>query len=172
VLVRTHEAMHKRTGALLTAEQWKEIVGERIAARTRVQSVFKGNLLVNAASSAWVAELSFLSADIVARLNAKGHEIAALKFRVEPLLEPNTKRPSRRPPSPNEADACRPSALPEDLVARLAHIEDPQLRGAIAEAAMKSLLGPGPLAAPGSKPPSRSSFPPAPSRKKPDTKGL
>jgi predicted nucleic acid-binding Zn ribbon protein len=141
VLVRTHEAMHKRSGALLTAEEWKSIVGERIAARTRVQNIFKGNLVVNVASSAWALELSFLSADIVARLVASGREISGLKFRVEPLLEPTPSSRPRRMPRPSENEAPRPGVLPDDLVARLALVEDPQLRGAIAEAAMKSLIG-------------------------------
>ena len=48
--------------------RWKEIVGEHIAARSRVESVRNGTLVVRVANSAWAQELSFQKHVILHRL--------------------------------------------------------------------------------------------------------
>lgn len=138
VLVRTHEAMLKKTGALMSREEWEAIVGARIASRTRVGRVQGGCLLINAASSAWAAELSFLSRDILARLAERGHDIERLKVRVEAFPAPAVApRPGGAMATP--APSQSPAELPADLLERLRKIDDPHLRAAIAEAATQSL---------------------------------
>jgi hypothetical protein len=138
VLVRTHEAMHQKTGALMTREEWTAIVGERIAARTRVGHLIKGDLVVNVASSAWAQELGFLTDAIVKRLCAAGRDVRRIRMRVEPSLASQESR-GRRGWSAGPRPETAPPELPEELVQRLANVEDPHLRAAIFEAAKRSL---------------------------------
>jgi predicted nucleic acid-binding Zn ribbon protein len=125
----------RRAGAAFTPTVWRGAVGARIADRTRVGSLVRGTLTIYAASSTWANELTFLTADIIARLRAAGVDVHTLKFRIKDL---------GAPPNPKTARASAPRApakapLPPDLVRRLAQVEDPELRAAIAEAAALSL---------------------------------
>lgn len=131
VLAETQKAASQRTGAALSPDEWQRVVGAKIAARTRVGRLTRGTLTVYAASSAWCNELSFLSADIVPRLREAGFPVENLQVRVaafEPLA-----------PEPSGVPTPSASQLPPDLQARLALIDDPELRAAVAEAAAASL---------------------------------
>lgn len=128
------EYLARQTGALMTHEQWRRVVGSKIAARTRVGRLSRGTLTIKVASSAWSNELSFLREDLTGRLVQQGHEVARLRFVVDQGLgKPSPRRPLERD------RATRDQPLPPELSARLAEVEDPNLRAAIAEAARVSL---------------------------------
>lgn len=134
VLAETQKAASQRTGAALSPDEWRRVVGAKIATRTRVGRLTRGTLTVYAASSAWCNELSFLSTDILARLRDAGYSVDALQIRAgkfEPLAT-----------SSSSAAAPAHAELPPELRARLALIDDPELRAAVAEAAAASLANP------------------------------
>jgi predicted nucleic acid-binding Zn ribbon protein len=58
----------ERAGIL---ELWPEIVGERVAAVTRVRGQDKDALFIEVRSSAWLTELSMLRGEILGRVNAR-----------------------------------------------------------------------------------------------------
>jgi len=136
--VGTQEYIAKRTGALMSHEEWRRVVGAKIASRSRLGGLYRGTLTIKVASSAWSNELSFLKADIIQRLGMAGYEVSGLRFRVDP--EPF--RDARQKPvhgAPRPAPAAN---LPPELEARLATIDDANLRAAIREAAVWSLGNP------------------------------
>ena len=53
------------------ADLWAEIVGEQLAKVTRVKGVDRDALFVEVRSSAWLAELSMLKAEVLERVNAR-----------------------------------------------------------------------------------------------------
>ena len=129
----------RRAGAAITPTTWRAAVGARIAERTRVGSLVRGTLTIYAATSTWANELTFLTTDIIARLQSAGVPVQALKFRIKDLGAPPA--PSAARPSAPRAPAKAP--LPRDLQERLAQVDDPELRAAIAEAAALSLAAQG-----------------------------
>lgn len=131
VLAETQKLASARMGAALAPDEWRRVVGPKIAARTRVGRLRGGTLTVYAASSAWCNELSFLRTDIVARLQRAGFEVTDLHVRVASFDRP--------PTADAEAPALVRAPLPPELEARLALIDDPVLREAVAEAAALSL---------------------------------
>ncbi len=116
----------------IDAGLWRSVVGPRIGDRTAPGRVERGTLLVRVASAVWAQELSLLSDDIVARLRAAGLEVDALRFRVE-KIDPLPRIAAPAAPAPP------PVPLPDELQARLAEIDDPELRKTIAAAAGYSL---------------------------------
>ena len=113
--------------------RWRTLVGDRIGERTRPGSVRDGCLTIYVASAVWAQELSLLSTTIIERLVRDGFAVKELRFRVGDIGEPPVKRPVVEQASVPKAE------LPKGLTERLAHIEDPALRAAIAEAASYSL---------------------------------
>jgi hypothetical protein len=125
-----HEAA-RRSGACLTHTEWERLVGERISRRTRVGTVRQGTLTIYAATASWANELTFLTDDILARLEPTGLGVNKLRFRVKELGPPQPGFGARR-----KAPAPPPRApLPAALIERLEKVDDPELRQAIAEAA-------------------------------------
>lgn len=127
-----HEAA-RRSGACLTHSEWERLVGMRIAKRTRVGAIRHGTLTIYAGSASWANELTFLSEDILSRLNRTGLGVKKLRFRVKDLGAPlagGRAKPQREPPR---------AQLPKELLERLERVDDPELRHAIAEAASLSL---------------------------------
>ncbi len=116
----------------IDAELWRRVVGPRIGDRTAPGRLERGTLLVRVASAVWAQELSLLSDDIIARLRAAGLAVDALRFRVE-RIDPPVRIAAPAPPAPP------PEPLPEELEKRLAAVDDPELRTAIAAAAGHSL---------------------------------
>jgi hypothetical protein len=113
--------------------RWTSLVGERIGARTRPGSLRNGCLTIHVASAVWAQELSLLSTPILERLVHDGFKVKELRFRVGDIGEAPEKRAVvEQAPVPK-------AELPKGLAERLAHIEDPVLRAAIAEAASYSL---------------------------------
>jgi predicted nucleic acid-binding Zn ribbon protein len=112
-------------------ETWRQVVGDRIADRTVVDSLRSGALEVRVASSVWAQELSLLSSEIMDRLRRRGIVVSRIRFRVGTVPRMDTAEPLAPPPDP--------MPLPEDLRARLADVDDPELSAAIARAASYSL---------------------------------
>ena len=71
-------------------ERWSEIVGDRVAANARAESVTAdGVLWVTVRSSPWAMELSLMAPRILARLNeGREGQIRELRCRVGPLRAP------------------------------------------------------------------------------------
>ena len=136
VLVGAQQFVAQQTGAFMTQDQWRAVVGERIAQNTRVGRLRDGVLQIKVSSSAWCSELSFLKADLLARLTRAGREVQDLRFQVSEGARKPRRKASRFASQPLvEA----PLELPLELQARLEKVEDSNLRAAIAEAALHSL---------------------------------
>lgn len=156
MLADTQKVASSKTGAALSPDEWRRIVGAKIAARTRVGRMSRSALTVYVASSAWCNELSLLAPDILARLARAGLDVPKLELRVSSFDEPeraaraprgrggaaSSKGAKATPQTERAVESGRKatkSALPDSLQARLALIDDPELRAAIAEAAALSL---------------------------------
>lgn len=108
-------------------QSWREVVGTRVAQRSRPRALEGKTLHVTVNSSAWAQELSFLAPTIVEKLNERGHAISSLRFSVGSVELPT-----------RAAEAVRHverDALPSDLLERLKELDDPKLRELIEEAA-------------------------------------
>lgn len=138
LLVGAQAHVAKMSGALMTHVEWREIVGAKIAARSRVGKVSRGVLTVQVASSAWSSELSFLRSDLLARLGRAGYEVRDLRFVVDQVGDAAGSR-SRFSKKAEQALPEPALPLPAELERSLSKIEDPNLRAAIAEAARHSL---------------------------------
>jgi predicted nucleic acid-binding Zn ribbon protein len=68
-------------------ERWAAAVGPAVAENARPAAVKGKELVVNVSSSAWMQQLQFLKADLIAKLNrALGEErVSDIRFRVGPL---------------------------------------------------------------------------------------
>jgi len=62
--------------------EWSEVVGERVARRTRAVSFEKGVLLVEVEGSAWLQELGFLKRELIGQLNRHlgSNQVRQLRF--------------------------------------------------------------------------------------------
>jgi hypothetical protein len=128
LLVSSRDAAARLAGTAIDREQWRRVVGERIAARTEPGPKRGRELLVYVASASWAQELSLLVSEIVVRLKAVGIHVDTVRFGVREI----------KPPARNGAArklTVRKAALPSALNQQLAGIADAELRDAIAEAA-------------------------------------
>lgn len=118
--------------------QWTELVGQRIAERTRPEGIYERTLVVEVVSSAWLHELNLLRHSILMSLIEKVGQprlFDELKFRIAGRSrKPPTERPRpRQPPKPP-----RPMPMPatglarERIVREVAAVDDPELRELIA----------------------------------------
>jgi hypothetical protein len=135
LLEEARDASAQAGGIVLDRQRWRSAVGERIASRTEPGRLRAGVLTIHAASAAWAQELTFLSPEIVERVQALGLSVKSLRFVVREAVGSTT--PRRAPARPVETVQKKP--LPEELEARLARVADPELRAAIAEAASEWL---------------------------------
>nr|PZN27012.1 MAG: hypothetical protein DIU78_06200 [Pseudomonadota bacterium] len=127
VLGETRELSLKRSRAAVDRDTWRRAVGRRIAERTEVGALRGGELTVYVASPAWAQELSLLTTDIRERLAGFGIRVERVRFR---LLATPPPAPHRAPPRPQPK-----KVVPPELAARLARVEDEELRKAIEGAA-------------------------------------
>jgi Dna[CI] antecedent, DciA len=160
LLATSREAAARYAGTAIDREQWRRIVGERIALRTEPGAKRGRELTVHVASASWAQELALLVNEIVVRLKAAGIAVDTVRFRVKEIAA-QTRDPAARKP------VYRKAALPGALLSQLNAIEDPELRDAIGEAAALWLaLGETPskplvTKTPSSKPARGSTAPPA-----------
>jgi predicted nucleic acid-binding Zn ribbon protein len=125
-----------RAGRVVT--EWTELVGARIAQRTRPEGVFDRVLWVEVATSAWLHELNLLRPQLVASLRERLGEPAVfddLKFRLagQRRRDPVALRAPRRPaPPPAPAPTPATGAAREQIVREAAVVDDDELRELIA----------------------------------------
>ena len=63
--------VQKQVQRVSVLDLWPEIVGERVAAVTRVKGLDRDALFVEVRSSAWLMELSMLKTEVLERVNAR-----------------------------------------------------------------------------------------------------
>jgi hypothetical protein len=108
---------------------WQRALGPRLAQKTLPERLADGVLTVRVPSSTWAQELSLLSDVVAERLRAAGHAVQRLRFQVC--------APAQTPDRP--VTTVRRVEIPAQLRQSIDLVEDPELRGAIAEAAAYSL---------------------------------
>lgn len=128
LLASSREAAARFAGTAVDREQWRRVVGERIAARTEPGAKRGRELTVHVASASWAQELSLLVSEIVARLQAAGIGVDTVRFRVKEIAAPARDPAALKP-------VYRKAQLPSTLSQQLEGIEDFELRAAIGEAA-------------------------------------
>ena len=128
LLTSSREAAARFAGTAIDREQWRRIVGERIAARTEPGAKRGRELTVNVASASWAQELSLLMNEIVVRIRAAGFGVDTIRFRVKEIAPPVRDAAALKP-------TYRKAELPNTLTQKLDGIEDSELRDAIGEAA-------------------------------------
>jgi Dna[CI] antecedent, DciA len=128
LLATSRESAARLAGTAIDREQWRRVVGDRIAARTEPGPKRGRELTVFVASASWAQELSLLVNEIVVRLKAAHVHVDTVRFRVREIAAP-----LRDPAAPKPAS--RKAALPPKLLQHLAAIADTELRDAIGEAA-------------------------------------
>ncbi|HEY0193182.1 MAG TPA: DUF721 domain-containing protein [Kofleriaceae bacterium] len=125
-----------RAGRVLT--EWAELVGPKIAQRTRPDGIVERTLWVEVANSAWMHELSLLRPQLLRGLRERlGHPpvLDELKFRIAG----RTRRPAvelRGPRQPAPAPAPPPlpatGAARDQILAEAEAVDDDELRELIA----------------------------------------
>jgi len=118
--------------------EWTELVGPKIAARTRPEEVRDRVLVIEVASSAWLQELNLLRAQILAGLLERVGEprlFDELRFRIAGR---GRERPIPPRPAARSAPPPRPPSVPatglarEQIVREVDHVDDAELRDLIA----------------------------------------
>ncbi len=125
----------ERARCPISATQWQDAVGIRIADRSSPRRLDgDGTLLIAVTSSVWAQELSMLSSTVCHRLQAQGHNVTTVRF-VVAAVESVRRAPERFEPRYVPA----PVPLPEDLQQDVDAIEDEQLRETMERAIAASL---------------------------------
>jgi hypothetical protein len=130
-------ADHVRAERVLS--EWSELVGPKIASRTRPHGVEGRMLVIEVATSAWLHELNLLRSQILTGLLDRLGEprvFDQLAFR----LAGSSRAPTRPEPPKRPAPRSRPATSPlpatgaarEQIVRDVEHIEDEELRDLIA----------------------------------------
>ena len=125
-----------RARSVLT--EWTELVGPKIASRTRPYGVTERVLVIEVASSAWLHELNLLKAQILAGLVARLGEprlFDDLRFKLAGRsgARPTLIRPQPRPgPPPRIAPKPATGAAREQIARDVEQIDDDELRELIA----------------------------------------
>ncbi|MEI9940522.1 MAG: DUF721 domain-containing protein [Pseudomonadota bacterium] len=128
LLASSREAAARYAGTAIDREQWRQIVGERIAARTEPGAKRGRELTVHVASASWAQELALLVNEIVVRLKAAGIHVDTVRFRVKEIAPQPRDQASLKP-------TYRKATLSGALSDQLQRIDDSELRDAISEAA-------------------------------------
>lgn len=123
--------------------EWRELVGERIAARTWPGRIKDGMLPIRVSNSAWMHELSFLRDQLLARLRERTEGLVqdirfyAGKPRRAWRSDLARANHARRKPAPEPPPVVLTPARGADLVRiehETANVEDDELRDIIREA--------------------------------------
>lgn len=125
-----------RANRLLT--EWSDLVGPKIASRTRAYGVYDRVLVIEVASSAWLHELNMLKAQILAGLHERMGQprlFDDLRFKLAGRTNPN--RPvAPRPRSSASARRAQPTpatgAAREKIAREVEAVDDLELRELIA----------------------------------------
>jgi hypothetical protein len=126
-------------------QRWAEVVGDRLASRTRPEVLYQGRLKVVVANSTWLNELNFMRPEIIDRIN----EVMGQKMVRELLLKLGSPRPLG-PPAPREVRQPNPpvpplprAPLPDEIRRKVElmvqGLEDPDLRQAVKQAWLEEL---------------------------------
>jgi hypothetical protein len=128
LLVSARAGASAQSGNGIDRESWRQILGDRIAQRSKPEFLHGNTLTVLVASSVWAQELSLLGPEIIQRLRQAGFSIDELRWRVGQLPEParqKTQSPTLLPLR----------QLPSELTRTLSAVRDSELRDAIFQAA-------------------------------------
>jgi len=128
VLADSRKYALERSRAPMDRYSYRLAVGRRIAERTELGSLKRGELTVYVASPAWAQELSLLAPEMLSRLKERGLAVERLRFRLSTKPQQARNEPVAKKPA-------LPRALPPELDARLSKLKDDELRAAIADAA-------------------------------------
>jgi len=118
--------------------EWTELVGPKIASRTRPDGVYERVLVVEVASSAWLHELNLLRAQILTGLHARLGEprlFDDLKLRLAGrgrTTRDEAPRPRARPAPARPAPKPATGAAREQIVREVEKVDDAELRELIA----------------------------------------
>lgn len=128
--------------------RWPSLVGATTAARTWPTSLRQGVLVIHVADSTWVQELTYLKAELLAKVQSavSPDAVTEVRFYVREgasSLQPDP--PNRSDATPTEDPAARPlapdvSAALDAFENDLDQIEDPDLRRSIRRAFVEHLL--------------------------------
>jgi hypothetical protein len=97
---------------------WAEAVGPEIAARTQPQSFNRGVLVVKSSSAAWQNELTFLKAEIIAKINealegrATVRTLKVISGRIAPRPEEPPPPWLEEKPTAEDLDVARDASMP------------------------------------------------------------
>jgi hypothetical protein len=125
-----------RAGRVVT--EWTELVGPRIAQRTRPDGITHRVLWIEVATSAWLHELNLLRAPLLKGLTEKlgsPSPFDELKFRLagHQRRPPVALRaPGRPPPPPRPAPSPATGAARDRIVHEVERVDDAELRALIA----------------------------------------
>lgn len=72
--VLQEHGVHKQVERMSLLELWPDVVGEKLAAVTRVKGIDEDALLVEVRSSAWIMELSLMKDRFLERVNQRLEE--------------------------------------------------------------------------------------------------
>src|SRR5580704_17129040 len=118
--------------------EWSAFVGERVASRTRPDTIVDRTLIVEVATSPWLHELRLLRPKIVADLLDRlgmprffddiRFVLAGDRRRAQPARPP---RPRRPPPPPAPLVEPATGAFAQRIVDEAASVADPELRALI-----------------------------------------
>ncbi len=133
------DGVFKRSGLDREAREWRalyawhRLCGPRLGRHARAERILGTTLLVRVATSAWANELSYLRADLLARLRADAHAdwVSELRFTIGPFdgLPAWDDEPAL-PPPPRGA---HPPIDAGRVAQALLQVTDPELRAALAE---------------------------------------
>ena len=125
-----------RAGRVLT--EWSDLVGPRIAQRTRPAGVTDRTLWIEVASSAWLHELTLLRPQLLDSLRARLGEPVPfddlrLRLAGRHRRDPIALRAARRPPPPpRPTPPPATGAVRERIVHEVGAVDDAELRELIA----------------------------------------
>ena len=141
VLSRTGLAAELRAHRIIT--EWRDMVGERIAARTWPDGLKDGVLWIRVASSAWLHELTLLRAQIlsgICKVLGDPPLVTELRFHLgvrkqvdadDVLAIAQQARSRRRRPAPRSLPPPATGAAAERIDRETSSIADPELRALI-----------------------------------------
>jgi hypothetical protein len=125
--------------------RWPEVVGKRLAARTRPETLYRGRLKVVVANSSWLNELTFMRQEIISRITeVMGRPVVReldLKLGRPRPPGPAAPREVRHPgtPPPPRTREPMPEAVKDRVEQEVAALEDPELREAVRDAWLEEL---------------------------------